>query len=45
MEESEKETYVSENSDDEIDIYEPATVLAKKFKLILPLIGREVNLL
>ena len=44
MEESEKPSYVSENSDDEIDIYEPATVLAKKLKLILPLIGREVNL-
>ncbi len=44
MEESEKQTYVSEKSDDGIDIYEPATVLAKKLKLILLLIGREVNL-
>ena len=44
MEESEKQTYFSENSDDEIDIYEPAPVLAKKLKLTLPLIGREVNL-
>ena len=54
MEESEKEkdketakesekNYVSD--DDGIDIYEPAMVLAKKFKLIPPLIGREVNLL
>jgi hypothetical protein len=45
VEESEKQTYVSENSDDGRDIYEPAAVSAKKFKLILPLIGREVNLL
>lgn len=35
MEESEKPSYVSENSDDEIDLYELGMVLARRWKLIL----------